>query len=118
MNDDAESGAVDELSVVLRRLRPAIRRILARYRIPPQDAEDVVQTALMLAVMKWAEIVMPDLWLLGTLQNRCIMYWRVRRRESARQAPFDFRADLLPEDPPTGQQQQEQSLLLGQLARH
>jgi RNA polymerase sigma factor (sigma-70 family) len=89
MNDAAERAPVGELGAVLERLRPWINRILARYRIPSQDAEDLVQTTLMLAVMKWAEIAMPGAWLLATLANRCVLYWRARQLEVARFEPLD-----------------------------
>jgi RNA polymerase sigma factor (sigma-70 family) len=102
---------------VLEQLRPRLRRILRRHRIPPQDAEDLLQTAVLLAIRSWAEIEAPDRWLLVTLKNLCIIYWRTRRREKKGFVSLDATwADRLPE-PPAGQIEREQRILLGALAR-
>ena len=74
----------EELPALCERLRPRLRRILWRHQIPAEDAEDLVQTMLLLAVARWHEIQCPEVWLLGTLQNRCILYWRDRRLHEAR----------------------------------
>jgi len=74
----------EELPALCERLRPCLRRILRRHQIPAEDAEDLVQTTLLLAVARWHEIQRPEVWLLGTLQNRCILYWRERRLHEAR----------------------------------
>jgi RNA polymerase sigma factor (sigma-70 family) len=118
MTEAPRSMRLGELGGMVESLRPAIRRILARYNIPPQDAEDLLQTTLLLVVMNWSEIAMPGPWLLGTLQNRCLAYWRDRQRVSAREVPLDPSVEQLPEKGPTGQQLREQRLLLGELARH
>jgi RNA polymerase sigma factor (sigma-70 family) len=80
--------AVDDvLPALYARLRGRLGRLLYRHRIPPEDAEDLVQTTLMLAVAKWHAIREPEAWLLGTLHKRCIVYWRARvpQREHMRQ---------------------------------
>src|SRR3984893_18664655 len=65
-------------------LRPKLRRIFWHYRIGPQDAEDLLQTVLTLALMRWEEIRDPAGWLVGTLDNQCVMYWRARHRRDQR----------------------------------
>jgi RNA polymerase sigma factor (sigma-70 family) len=80
--------AVDDvLPALYARLRGRLGSVVYRFRIPPEDAEDVVQTTLMLAVAKWHAIREPEPWLLTTLRNRCILYWRARmpEREHTRQ---------------------------------
>jgi RNA polymerase sigma factor (sigma-70 family) len=67
---------IDEL---LRRLRPRLKQVLGRYRIPAPDAEDLVQEALISTIQKWETIQDPEAWLLVTLRNRCVVYWRKRR---------------------------------------
>ncbi len=64
----------------LDRIQPRLRSILAHHRIPPEDAEDVLQQALLALVYKWDEIRGPESWLLGTLRHKCLVYWRSRRR--------------------------------------
>ncbi len=71
------------------RLRARLRGILYRYRIPPQDAEDLVQTALLAMIAKWDEIQTPNVWLCGTLENCCREYLRERHRYAARFLELD-----------------------------
>jgi RNA polymerase sigma factor (sigma-70 family) len=65
-------------------VRTELRLIFWRYRVPPSDAEDLLQTVLTLALMRWEEIREPARWLVGTLENRCVMYWRERHRRDRR----------------------------------
>jgi RNA polymerase sigma factor (sigma-70 family) len=69
----------ESLDQLLRRLRPRLKQILGRYRVPAHDAEDLVQEALVSTIQKWEEIQDPEAWLLVTLRNRCVVYWRKRR---------------------------------------
>ncbi len=57
-----------------------IGRVFLRYRVPPQDAEDLLQDCLLALVAKSAEIVSPAPWLITALKNSCVSYWRRRRR--------------------------------------
>jgi len=56
-----------------------LKQVLGRYRIPAHDAEDLVQEALVSTITKWEVIEDPEAWLLVTLRNRCVVYWRKRR---------------------------------------
>jgi RNA polymerase sigma-70 factor (ECF subfamily) len=67
------------LEEILDRMQPRLKRILARYRIPAQDAEDLLQETFLIMVSKWGSLRNPDAWLLATLSNRCIIYWRKHR---------------------------------------
>jgi RNA polymerase sigma factor (sigma-70 family) len=69
----------ESLDQLLRRLRPRLKQVLGRYRIPVHDAEDLVQEALISTIQKWDVIQDPEAWLLVTLRNRCVVYWRKRR---------------------------------------
>ena len=64
----------------LEQLRPALANVLRRYHIPPIDAEDLVQEALAVTLDKWPEVEQLDRWIPAVLANRCISYWRARRR--------------------------------------
>jgi RNA polymerase sigma factor (sigma-70 family) len=70
-----------ELSLedLLARVEPRLKRVLSRYRIPAQDAEDLLQETFLIMVSKAGSIRNPDAWLLATLANRCIIYWRKHR---------------------------------------
>lgn len=65
---------------LLDQLEPRLKAVLARFRIPNQDAEDLLQQALLAFLCKRDGIRNAEAWLLGTLRNRCLMYWRGRRR--------------------------------------
>lgn len=73
-------GTDDEpLERFLERIRPRVKRILRSWDIPPEDAEDVLQEALLDAVRKWDTIEHMESWLLGTVGYKCSHYWRRQR---------------------------------------
>ena len=73
----AKDATVAEL---VKGLEPTARRIFARYRIPPQDADDLLQQALVKYLHKHETVRDPHAWTVGTLRNLCLLYWRDRRR--------------------------------------
>jgi len=64
----------------LNQVRPRLKSAFSRYRIPAQDTEDILQQALMALIYHRDEIRDPEAWLLGTVRNKCLLYWRERRR--------------------------------------
>ncbi|MGD2116491.1 MAG: RNA polymerase sigma factor [Acidobacteriota bacterium] len=76
--DPLDAEAIER---ILRRLRPKLLRVLAHHGVPPEDAEDLLQQALLALIYKQRAIQSPEAWLLGTLRNTCLRYWRRRRRE-------------------------------------
>jgi RNA polymerase sigma factor (sigma-70 family) len=86
-----EASTLDSL---LRRARPRLARVLRRYRIPTEDAEDLLQETFLLLVAKWSTIHTPEAWLFATLHNRCVIYWR-RRRTKLYDAVDDTILELL-----------------------
>jgi RNA polymerase sigma factor (sigma-70 family) len=76
---DPPDVAEHSLEDLLDRMQPRLRRVLARYRIPSQDAEDLLQETFLILVTKWGTIRNTEAWLLATLSNRCIIYWRKAR---------------------------------------
>lgn len=71
----------DAIEGLLEELEPRIRATFARFRIPAQDAEDLLQQALLVYLYKFDSVENPEKWFLGTLRNRCLAYWRERRRK-------------------------------------
>jgi RNA polymerase sigma-70 factor (ECF subfamily) len=65
----------------LKQVRPRLRAVFSRYRIPAQDTEDILQQALMALVYRQGSIRDPEAWLLGTVRNKCLLYWRDQRRK-------------------------------------
>lgn len=72
-----QAAAFEEL---LPRVRPRLKAILGRYRIPAEDADDLVQEALLCTLRRWQEIKAPEGWLLGVFDRMCRSYWSKRRR--------------------------------------
>lgn len=92
----------------LRRMEPRLKRLLGTYRIPSDDAEDVLQQALLALLYQWDRVRDPECWLIGTLKRHCLMYWRNNKRQiylavdttllewlSEPVAPSQERSDLL-----------------------
>jgi RNA polymerase sigma factor (sigma-70 family) len=80
MNPSAQPGLAEpSLDEILRRTQSKLKRVLSRYRIPAQDAEDILQDTFLIMVSKLGTIRNPEAWLVGTLANRCIIYWRRQR---------------------------------------
>lgn len=65
----------------LKAVEPKLKRLLAVYRIPSEDAEDVLQQALLALLYQWERVRDPESWLFGTVKRHCLMYWRMRRRQ-------------------------------------
>jgi RNA polymerase sigma factor (sigma-70 family) len=62
------------------RVRPRLLAIVARHRIPPADAEDLIQDTFVCLLRSKGLIEAPEPWLVGTFRNRCLQYLRARRR--------------------------------------
>lgn len=86
--------SVETLEELAQRLRPRLILIIGRYRIPAQDAEDLLQTALIATLSKWPMLADPEGWLIRTVINQCLMYHRSRRRRP--EEPLDDAVELLP----------------------
>src|SRR4029453_4810245 len=71
----------DALRRLLESVEPDMARVLIRFRVPPQDADDLIQDTLLALITRAEGIQNPQAWLLGTLRNRCFLYWRSRRRQ-------------------------------------
>lgn len=74
------SRAQSKLEQLLAETEGQVEYLFHRYRIPPQDAEDLLQDSLLAYVMKASEVQSPAPWLLQTLKNQCVTFWRRRRR--------------------------------------
>jgi len=61
-------------------VEPRLKRPLVTYRIPDQDAEDILQQALLALLYQWERVRDPESWLFGTVRRHCLMFWRAQRR--------------------------------------
>src|SRR5260370_15007930 len=108
MSHDDLASSASTFEQFLKAMGPKMKRLLAANRIPIEDAEDVLQQALLALVRQWDSIRDPESWLLETLRRNCCMYWRSYRRRlysavdstllellSQPMAPPQERSDLL-----------------------
>jgi len=66
----------------LKKVRPRLKTLFAHYRIPLQDTEDILQQAMVVMIYHHREGIRdPEAWLLGTVRNKCLLYWREQRRK-------------------------------------
>ena len=104
------------LRELLEGVRPRLKRLLRSYDIPPEDAEDIVQEALLDALRKWDTIRQKDAWLLGTVRFKCSNYWKRRRGDRVEACDLRcWRSSPQPQAP--DQEQTEISLDLRSLTR-
>jgi RNA polymerase sigma factor (sigma-70 family) len=75
------SEAHSSLELFLKSVRPRMKTLFAHYRVPPQDTEDIVQQALLALLYQRHVVRDPEAWLMGTLRNKCLLYWRECRRK-------------------------------------
>jgi RNA polymerase sigma factor (sigma-70 family) len=101
---DQREKLLEELIV---QLRPRLRQILSSYRIPYPDSEDLLQDSLIAAYCQWDSILTQDAWLIGTLRNKCAMYWK-RQRSNPLQAVDLPILESLSEPLPPFQERSEQ----------
>lgn len=94
------------LEVLLREIQPKLTQILGRYRIPAQDAEDVLQETFLTLIHKQDVVRNPEAWLVVTLRNRCLIYWR-RKRKHLHQAVDSAILELLSQPEAPGQRKAE-----------
>ncbi|HEX6900874.1 MAG TPA: sigma-70 family RNA polymerase sigma factor [Thermoanaerobaculia bacterium] len=64
----------------LKDVEPKLKRLLATYRIPCEDVEDILQNSLLALLYQWERVHDPESWLFGTVKRHCLMYWRTNRR--------------------------------------
>ena len=72
----------DSLRELLVRVRPRALWLLGRYRIPAADAEDLMQQTVLAFLIRHEEVREPEAWVLGTLRNQCLRFWRLRRQRA------------------------------------
>ena len=71
----------ESLLGILEDLRPRLERLFRTLRIPPEDAEAMLDESVMLLLYRQSPLYHPERWLTRTLRRRCVRYWRTRQRE-------------------------------------
>jgi RNA polymerase sigma factor (sigma-70 family) len=95
------------------RVRFKVIALFCRFRIPPEETEELLQETLFALFASWDRIESREGYLLGTLRNRCRVYLRQCKRR--RLVPVDPAAliELAPAVPPA----QEERIAILDLAR-
>jgi len=78
---DDEPQAPLPVEDLFERVQPRLGRIFARFRLPVEDAEDILQQSFLDLVYKQRQIYNPEAWLVAAVKNRCLVYWRRKRRQ-------------------------------------
>lgn len=86
-------------------LQPKMARILARYRIPVDAAEGLVEDLFATFQFKREMISHPERWLLSALQNRCLLYWRHQRERFCRALDAGLLSVLADENVPASEKE-------------
>lgn len=73
--------AETSLERFLKGVWPRLKATFAHHRIPPQDTEDILQQALLALLYQRQSIRDAEAWLVGTVRNKCLLYWRDQRRK-------------------------------------
>jgi RNA polymerase sigma factor (sigma-70 family) len=68
-----------QLEEVFLKVRHKLKAILAFHRIPPEDAEDIIQEAIVVTILRWDSIVDLESWLFGALRIRFSLYRRSKQ---------------------------------------
>jgi RNA polymerase sigma factor (sigma-70 family) len=116
IREHAPAPDIEPLEDLLERVRPRIKRLFKSYNIPLQDAEDVLQDALLDALRQWDTIRNVEAWLLGTLRYKCAQYWKRQRIERVHAVAPPVLEDLSTPLPPA-QERDEVLLDLRRLTR-
>ncbi|MDY7095653.1 MAG: sigma-70 family RNA polymerase sigma factor [Acidobacteriota bacterium] len=103
----------DSLEALLDRARPRLGRVLARYNIPPDDAEDLLRDVFLTLIFQRDRVSEPEVWVLRTLKQQCLAYWRRRRRVLYSNLDAELRQSVLE----TGGDSKRRERLRRQLAR-
>jgi RNA polymerase sigma factor (sigma-70 family) len=85
-----------DVAYLLEQLEPEVRRTLRSFRIPAEDAEDILQDSVVSFLLRSAEISAPGPWFLTTLRNRCLQFWRRRRRSLLKAIDAGLLAEIAP----------------------
>lgn len=98
-------------------LQPKMARILARYRIPVDDAEIIVEELFSTLLLKRELISQPERWLLTSLQNRCLLFWRNQREQLCRSLDAGLLSVFAGEDVPVSEKESVRTRLEALAAR-
>jgi hypothetical protein len=66
-----DSRGAEQISELLRRMRPEIEQILGGFGVPEDDAVEILQEAIVVLAYRWERVSDPAAWLRAALGRRC-----------------------------------------------
>jgi RNA polymerase sigma-70 factor (ECF subfamily) len=84
MHTPARLPRQPDLLALFNAARPKLHSLLLGCRVPLEDADDVLHdcwVALLAQPHGMREVGNPEAWLVGTMRNTILQYWRRRRRQ-------------------------------------
>lgn len=105
----------ESIGVALESLRPSLHRVLRHHRIPPDDAQDLVQRCFLQLLPIWDRIQSKEAYAATALRFLCIDYWTRRHAERVDFLDPTLLAKLSPSEAPTQELLQLVKSLLLQL---
>ncbi len=88
----------DPTSELLFQLQPQLEELFARFRLPLEVAEDILEDCLLVMTFRYDQLAQPEQWFIRTLRYRCIKYWREQRQNWLEQAEQQIRVWLQEDD--------------------
>lgn len=58
----------------------AIEALFARFRIPLEEAREILQQTILTLLIRYPDLRSPQLWVMRTLKRRCVLWCRERMR--------------------------------------
>ncbi len=105
-----------ELRELVYQARPMLRRVFQRFRVSPEDAEDLLQNVLIQFLRKRDEINQPDRWIVGAVRHECLGFLR-KQRHQLHQAVDSALLELAPDPSAASAEHQSTRLALEQILK-
>lgn len=105
----------ESIGTALESLRPSLHRVLRHHRIPPDDAQDLVQRCFLQVLPIWDRIQSKEAYTVTALRFLCIDYWTRRHAERVDFLDPALLLRLSPSEAPTQELPQLVKSLLLQL---
>jgi RNA polymerase sigma factor (sigma-70 family) len=71
---DALADHAEAIEEFVALARPRVKGLLRYYRVPPEDAEDLLQDAFLALLLKWPDIRLPEVYFVGIVRRKCASY--------------------------------------------
>jgi RNA polymerase sigma factor (sigma-70 family) len=115
---EPSKDAQASLEEFLKRVWPKVKVTFARQHIPIQDTEDILQQALLALLYQRDHIRDQEAWLLGTIRNKCRLYWREQRRrlyDTVDAAVLECMAEPIPPEQEVADRRRDLATAIGKL---